>query len=330
MNNNRYIIVTGAMNWKRPDRTLKRSQIFPIHIITPEEKVIKIPFFQSWGKLGIGSIVWDPAEPLIWYLSTGENVYSLNLETLERNEIHIGKLAGVHELSILKNKLWVTNTQFDEVICYNYDKGLIEKRIRLSSVHNNFVSKGEKISTSNTNVVKKFHCNQVFIDYEGRYCCLIHHASGTQIIRKIVNQIIKRQGNGGILYLDNGISIDLGLSAPHNVRLIGDQYWVLNSGTKNLHIYNRRWQLEQTVTTKGWGRGTDVTWDQRLAYIGISATRKRYIGINNNDWNKNSVLEFKVDPPSLIQRWNIPQVEQVNSVILIPENVAQILLALDQ
>lgn len=323
-------MITGALNWKRSDQTLERSQVFPVQLITPKGEIVHIPFFQDWGEVGVASIVWDSVKPAIWYCATGENIYHFNLETGKRREIPIPVLAGVHEMAFIEHKLWVSNTLYDEVICYNPAKDEIEDRLQLSKLWhpNNSTSEVDAVETGMELKSNKYHCNQIFKDFEDRLCCLVHHTSGEQLLKKYANKVIKLQGSGGILYLDGGKPLNLGLHAPHSVRMVGDCYWVMDSGTNNLRVYDSTWQLKETAPTGGWGRGAAIAEDQKLAYIGISSTRKRYLGLFKGEGNENAVLQFNVDSLECIRKWTIPHVEQINNVYLIHRDIAQALLAL--
>lgn len=324
-------MVAGALNWKKADRTLTRSQVYPLQVITPDGGVVSLSFFQDWGELGIGAIVWDPAFPLDWYINTGEEIYSFNLESQQKERLPIPHLAGVHDLSLIDGRLWAANTRCDEVVSRGLDEDRVQERMSLGLLnHPDGTGSRGKNNSAAIELEDKYHCNQIFKDLDGRLCGLVHHTSGKTLIQKVSNHIIKQQGDGGILYLDGSEPRNLGLHAPHSVRLVSGQYWVLDSGKNALRIYNRQWDLVDSVTTGGWGRGAAVSDDEQLAYIGISATRKRYIGIFKSDWDENTVLEFNVKPPRLKRRWVIPHVDNINNICIIPENIFNILLTLER
>lgn len=304
------------MNMKHADRTLDRSQIFPLQLISPEGNLIKIDFFQDWGELGIGSITWNQKNLSSWYISTGEKVYHLDIITWKKEDLLLDSISGIHEISLFENLLFITNTHFDEIICYDIDNNKIKYSKSL-------VPAADKIAGGYNNI---YHCNLVFKDYENRLCCLVHHASGRQFTKKIADKIIKLQGDGGILFLDGGLPLNLGLRAPHSVRLISNNYWIFDSGRHNLCIYDREWLLKKVLPICGWGRGAVMTQYQHLYYAGISATRKRYCSFWKKENNENYVQEINVDPLELSRKWKINNVEQINDVNLISEEVAKLLI----
>lgn len=162
---------------------------------------------------------------------------------------------------------------------------------------------------------------------DGELYTLVHHTSGRQLIT-LANKLIKRQGGGGVIGLQSGRRIQLGLKAPHSVRIVGDKYWVCDSGRRTISIYNNEWELQNRLPSNGWGRGADVSNETGFFYLGISATRKRYRDRERSS-AVNMVQVFRINDGTPVGEIVVPRgVEQINNVYIIPRRLADVLLHL--
>jgi hypothetical protein len=144
--------------------------------------------------------------------------------------------------------------------------------------------------------------------------------NGPQYIRRSATQIIKKQGNGGILNLATGERFPLQLVAPHSVRKVENHYWVFDSGKAAINIYSDDWQLVSMLPTSGYGRGAELSTSSGIYYAGISPIRKRYLGVFPGQKEGPSQIElFDVERKLAIGTLTLSYVEQVNNVYLLSE-----------
>jgi hypothetical protein len=81
--------------------------------------------------------------------------------------------------------------------------------------------------------------------------------------------------------------ISLCLSAPHGVRKVRGDYWMLDSGKFTSHIDDSSWVLKVESSAGRWSRGASDSEHPRLLYAGISETRKRYLSQISNQTSNN-------------------------------------------
>jgi hypothetical protein len=82
--------------------------------------------------------------------------------------------------------------------------------------------------------------------------------------------------------------ISLCLSAPHSVRKVRGDHWMLESGKCTIHIDDSSWVLNVESSTGRWSRGASDSEHLGLLYAGISETRKRYLSQISNQTSNNS------------------------------------------
>jgi hypothetical protein len=273
-----------------------------------EGRIVPVTYFDGWGELGISAMAWQGGNPNTLYLTTGAELIRLNLEEKKWADLQLDHLSDVHEITCAEGKLWLANTGRDEVVVYDIAQAMITERIKLSLYRDESVTNG-------TDVVRTFHCNQVFPGHDGHRYILVHHISGRQVKKRLRNRIIKSQGDGGVINMTTGKRIPLGLKAPHSVRRLQDQYWLLDSGHSTLNIYDTQWNLLTILKTHGWGRGADFSAENNSFYVGISAQRKRYLDlIPGHRQNVNMVQFFDTRTLEPKDQVIVPHVEQVNNL----------------
>jgi hypothetical protein len=158
---------------------------------------------------------------------------------------------------------------------------------------------------------------------------LVHHVTGKQLIRRIAEKFIKSQGNGGVINLSTGRVVPLRLRAPHSVRKVRGDYWLCDSGNATVNVYSPEWELKETIRAKGWGRGADTSEALGTFYLGISATRRRYLNVVSSGRKvPNMVQVLSVADGSPVGEVEFSAIEQINNVYTIPREMAAALLDL--
>lgn len=316
---NKCLLVLGSSNANLQDRVSNRSDIVPMQLLSPSFQFTQVPFFNAWGECGVSSLAIDPQNDSTVYVATSKCITRVDCGKPELTELDIGGLVDVHEISVSEEDLWIANTGNDEVIRYDLPSGRVSERIPLRQ----FASMAPPTLSPDEKVVDSFHCNQFFVDLDGRRSALVHNTEGRQILKRIAQKLLKTQGRGGILNLESGNVIPLNFKAPHSVRIYGDKYTVLNSGHFLLQVFDRNWNLLKKVDTQGFGRGAVVDSESRIYVTAISATRKRYFDIIPGGANVgNMILFFLLPGFELIHTEAVANVEQINNIYLIPDSLA--------
>ncbi len=320
------LLLLGSQNANELDRKLERDEIKPVQYLA--NKGFKpIDYFNRVGSLGISSMAFNSDFSEIWWATTSR-VFNLDLKNNTVNQLHIERLKGIHEMFFEQNSLWISNTFYDEVIEFCTLKNQVIKRIELNS---GFIHRPEILINKNTRNEgvrqNKFHCNQVFRSYKGELMALVHHVNGEQIVKKIAQKLIKSQGNGGVINLENHSTKKLALKAPHTVRLVKNQYFVFNSGHGTLMIFDLDWQLNQEINIGGWGRGASYCHNNGWYYCGISALRKRYMSKSDQAAETNMVVALN-DQFKITEKIKVPAIEQINNLYCVPNFVIDKLLKL--
>ena len=134
----------------------------------------------------------------------------------------------------------------------------------------------------------------------------------------MLEKLVKRQGDGGIINLDQKKVEWLGLQSPHSMRLINGQYWVQNSGDLSIAIFDKNWEKVKDVTTGGFGRGVAFSEADDCVYVGLSATRKRYLKLlPTNQYHSNRVQVLDIKTATKQQEISIPNIEQLDNVYIL-------------
>jgi hypothetical protein len=309
---NHKLLILGSLCAHPEDRALSRKELRTAQLFE-NGNFYPIEYFNNWGDLGISSLDWEKTKPEMLWITLGNNLVSLNIESGELINYPLKNIKDVHEITVIKNSLWLSNTSEDEIIEFDLEKKEIKNRIKLS----NFKPKAKLSNTAGINtgsvIVDKYHCNQVFEGYDENIYALTHHVEGKQLIKQIAQKLIKSHGDGGVVNISVGNLQHLKLKAPHNVRKINNEYWVCSSGHFTINVYDKNWNFKNSFATKGWGRGVDVADDK--VYVGISETRKRYKSLSPSESQvKNMIQVFSAKTYELLEEFNVPFVEQLNNI----------------
>jgi hypothetical protein len=326
------VLVLGSLNVNAADRYLDRSAVRPVTAIMDGE-MQPVPFFDTWGELGMSSFALHPTEASIFYASAGADFVKVDLDSGARSPFPIPKLQDIHEMTVVGNSIWLANTAHDDTVVFDISN---EKETGRTSLDHYRVKidpeEAEEEENVELEIVDKFHCNQVFQALDGEIYGLVHHVTGKQTIRKFKDKIvrkIKSHGDGGILGLTCQRSIPLNLRAPHHVRVIGGHYWIFDSGNNTINVYNPNWKLRKKILTKGFGRGADSSDRLGIFYGGISETRKRYLPlIPGSKQIPNMVQVFSIKKRKILGEIVVTGIEQVNNVYLVPRKTALAMLSL--
>jgi len=321
------LLILGSQNNNPADQNLDRDEIRPVQILHRDAHSEPVNFFNNWGKVGVSSIAWKKHNRNQLIVSINDELRKLDTKTGKFTKLDIPRIYDLHDIHYLGDSLWISNTEFDEVIEYNTKQENIIRRISLDK----FRTQKELQKASEEKVRDRFHCNQVFRNYEGNLCVLIHHVSGWQYYRILLEKLVKNQGDGGVINLDKETVVPLKLQSPHSLRMIDGDYWIQDSGDFSTKIYNSNWELITEIENGGFGRGVDFSLKKNRVYIGLSATRKRYLKvIPSGGYHLNRILV--VDPESKIKMDEIPvyHIEQLDNVYILDENEVEIFRNLDR
>lgn len=314
------LVVTGSLSAKSQDRSLDRDAIRSVQVVGPDGSG-PVPWFDDQGALGVSSFVFVPDTDRVLF-STGDDLVDLRLSTGERVARPVTDLVDVHEMTMIDGTVWLANTGRDELVAVSLVDGVETERIPLASFRT-------AAGASDQESVDRFHVNQAFGDRAGALHCLVHHVAGRQFLRRVAARVVKSQGDGGVLDVRAGVRRDLRLSAPHSVRLVGDRYWVFDSGKATIGVFDGDWEPEGTIDTSGWGRGAAVSDDGALVYAGMSPIRRRYLPfMSGQPLTVPAIEAFDAEAQRSLGVLELAHVEQVNNVYLVPDAVADALLAL--
>ena len=326
------LLITGSLNAMEEDREHDaRSNIHPLQIVM-DGTVSKCPYFSDWGELGISSLVYRASAGLVMYITTGSDLIELHIEkrrVVSAEHFEIPNLKDVHEIALFDDVLWLANTGFDDAIAFDLERKEVVRRVRMDDFRQRSRIERWLLTGDEQQLeVDRYHCNQIFKGLDGKLYALVHHVNGKQLLRRIANKLTKVHGNGGIINIDTGQKIQLGLKGPHSVRCIQDEYWICDSGSRSVNIYSQNWELKTRLPTVGWARGADVRLKDNLYYVGVSAQRQRYR--DRPDFNdKNLVHVFRVSDRAALGDILIREgIEQINNVYLVPKDMAETLLRL--
>ena len=321
------ILVIGSLNANPADRAISRQDIRSMQVIDENGKIHPVNFFNTWGELGMSSMCFHPNDPFVFYLASSSEVFKFMLKENRYEQLDIPNLTDIHEISMIGEQVWISNTKHDEIVSYNIRTNRVDQRINLSDFKSNTPEEGE--GEADVEVVDKFHCNLIFEGYEGDLYILVHHTSGRQLMKRIAQKFIKSQGNGGVVDITEKKRYPLNFKAPHSVRRINNQYWVFDSGHFELKVFDKNWNFLRTMDTKGFGRGGDLDVGRNVYYAGVSETRKRYLGLfPGGEAVPNMVQVFNINNYKLAGSIKIPNIEQINNVYCLSKEVADKLLQL--
>lgn len=311
-----HVLILGSQNAKPKDQHISRSEIRPVQLLRKSGELEPIDFFNDWGALGVSSIAWRNPEPQNLWVSVNSEIYRLHLESASWENLNISHLDDIHDLHVFDATLWIANTGQDEVIAYDIERESVERRISLEP----YRDEGNQPANDNSNfddIKDRFHCNEVFLNYENEKCILVHHVSGWQFLRVLYEKLVKSQGNGGIINLDRDKIRRLNLQSPHTVRKINNTYWIQDSGDFSTKIYNQSWEQIDQIDIGGYGRGMAVDESSNTGYIGVSTTRKRYLKyFPGHKRLPNRIHTVDLENKNITATRTIPNIEQIDNVYL--------------
>lgn len=311
---NDIILIFGSMNANVDDRSFTREGIRTLQYIDHNLNIHATDLFQSWGELGLSSMVFLPGSTSRFFITTGKHIFLIDFDADQViKPVEIPKLRGVHEISIIKNLLWISNTYYDEIISYDYEQKEVVQRLKLTPDKIDAMDE-EKVDPNDVVRINKFHCNQIFESYEAEEFLLVHHVTGEQIMKKVAQKLVKSQGGGGVRSVDTQKGYKLKMKAPHSVRLVNDHYWVFDSGHGELAIFDKNWNAKHKIDLDGWGRGGCHVPDSQTYFAGISSPRRRYLKFLDAAPKKNKVMAIDSQNKSIIRAWELEEVEQVNNL----------------
>lgn len=311
------LLVVGSLTAKIADRTKKRSEIATVQAITSHGEVLRCEYFDSFGELGVSSLAFDP-EKNFMYFSTGSDLFCVDLRSGNREALEVDGLVDVHEMDFIGGDLVLANTGNDEIVSINPKSGAVSRESVRSLV--------SSFEVNDDGCVDRFHLNQVFKGLDGRRYGLVHHVEGKQLFKRIAARVLKSQGNGGCIRLDDGFMLRLGLHAPHTVTLVGDEYWVFDSGKALIKVLDKNWNPIEEIQTAGWGRGASLieVEGQAIFAAGLSNIRKRYIDLfENAETFINGVQFFDAKSKNEIRRIELSNIEQVNNVYFVERKLVE-------
>lgn len=316
------LVITGSMSSNPEDRSLRRDQIWPVQVVM-DGSAYPVPFFRTAGELGVSSIAfvnpYDPSAPV--FFSAGSDLCQLDCESRSVLDCGLQELVDVHEISHEQNLILIANTGADEVLSYSLGGGGVTR----VSLHP-FRTRVNTLSEAGRRAADRFHVNQAFRGLDGHLWALVHHFEGWQLLRRVMGSVIKTQGDGGVLDLDKKVAINLNLAAPHSVRIVNDEYWLMNSACNEIVVYSRVWQKLRTIPTIGWGRGLAICGG--IAYAGLSPVRKRYRLPSDRSTPRPFLQAVRVSTGEPLAHALVLNVEQVNNVYCVARTVGEQLASL--
>jgi Domain of unknown function (DUF4915) len=324
------VVVVGGMATKPTDRTLARHEIHPVQIFT-SDGVEMVPAL-DWGGYGVSALVFRPEAGVV-YCSSRDSLFLLDLADGTVTDLGI-RLHDSHEITEIDDVLWIANTGSDEAIAFDIATAQIVRRVPVRSARDgepapaNGVAEDAVASSEAAETVDKFHANQIVRALDGRLWALVHHVDGKQMLKYVAQRLVKMQGNGGVIELETGRSVALGLSGPHSIQEVGDnEQWICDSRAGLLRVYDREWREHAQIPCAGWGRGISVSTATGRAYVGISAIRKRYLQvIPSSRQSENMVQVFDVAGRALIGETVVRNLETINNVYVVSRATADALL----
>jgi hypothetical protein len=311
------LLVAGSENWNPADRQLGRDRIRSLQAVTADGDE-HLAQFEHLGAHGIRDVALSGADTAV--VTTGYELYELDLRTGRLVEWPLDGTSDLHELWVAGESVLVANTAYDEVV--ELREGRVVERHPVAGFRHagsrpiahgrplgGLVPIGPKPVRDD-----HFHLNQAIVADDGSMLAVVHHVSGFRPVAELRHRLT-RHGDGGVLDLAAGRPYPLGLRAPHSLRRLPSGGWVvLDSGRAEAVVLDDGWSEVRRFPTSGWGRGLAVADDGRL-FVGLSATRARYLQ-PGEEAGGNWVVAFSPAGAEL-GRWAVPDVEQVWTVRLL-------------
>ena len=332
------LLILGSLHAFAQDRRLDRSEVRSMQVVLDGE-LRHISPFDAWGEWGVVSFAWDPERPGTAYVATGDELLKVDLPERCVEDLGVRDLQDVHELTLTGQMLWIANTGRDEVVAFDVDRERVAGRVALSAygstpkvVHRPVEDEvpDRRLATDVREESERFHCNQVLKGFDGHHYALVHYALGdSRLIRRAAQRLMGRQGNGGVVDLDDGRVVPLGLMGPHTLRKVDGCYRVCDSGRSTINVYDADWNPRGKILSKGWVRGADVSERLGIYYVGVSQFRRRYMALNPTArQTPNMVQAISLETGKPVGELVLSGVERVTNVYVVPREVAACLLEL--
>lgn len=282
-----------------------------------------VPFFRSVGEFGVSSFAFanpeDASAPMFY--SSGADLWQLDSARRATLLCDVRELVDVHEIGYERDRILIANTRRDEIASFQPRGGAVD-RLSLES----FRGRAGGLADPRESALDRFHVNQAFRGIDGHLWALVHHFEGWQLLRRVIGGVIKSHGDGGVLNLDTRSAINLRLAAPHSVRIVGGEYWLLNSGCNEIAVYSPTWEKRRTMPSAGWGRGLAVSGE--IAYVGISPLRRRYRPLADRSDQEPMIQAVHVSSGKSLTCALLRNLEQVNNVYRVARALAESLVSL--
>jgi len=303
------VLVCGSANWNKEDRYLSPDQLHPVVVRSGGQTVV-CEWFDQFKNPGVGAILFDSESSFL--MTTGFDLIRVDTATGVIEELTVDGLNDVHELTMDGDHILVSNTGTDEVLALTRSTGEVI-RYDLDDFRVKSATKSVLFARGH------FHLNQAFRTPSDELLVLAHHTDGYRAEIKKKNLLV-RHGSGGIVNVETGWRKNLGLRAPHSVRLVDKDWMVVDSGRSEMVSFDLDWNELSREPLSGFGRGVAIT--EGVIYVGISAIRRRYAAAGDNS---QSGLDC-IDQLSRLREFiPLPMMEQVNSVVaLSPMQLTQL------
>ncbi len=284
------VIVVGSQAFNEADRSLDRLQIRSLQILRSGATVSR-GRFDRLGARGLRDFL--PLHDGVHALTTTANDLVLhNLSTNAQATWAVHDLADIHTLTAVGESVLVASTATDEIVEIGLD-GSVRDRVSLAGLRHEKAQPiahdrvfggavgaggggGREDQAETLHAQDHFHANEAFVGHDNHRYAVVHHASGFRPILHATNRLVGH-GSGGVVDLTDMRAYDLELVAPHSARRVAGGYAVIDSGRQRLVLTDHAWKATGTVDLPGWGRGFGISPDAATWFVGISATRRRYL-----------------------------------------------------
>ncbi len=280
LNDDEAVLVVGSQAFNDTDRSMERSEVRALQILTATT-TISGGRFDRIGVRGLRDFL--PLHDGVHALVTSANELVLhNLITDEQATWPIRGLADIHALTAYSSGVLVASTATDAVWDIGFD-GAVRSVVDLAPLRHRQARPidhdrvlGGVFGAAPVTATDHFHANEAFLGLDNHRYAVVHHVAGFRPIIHAKSRLVGH-GSGGVVNLDTMRAYDLQLVAPHSARVIDGGHAIIDSGRNRILLTDENWQSRGSVSLPGWGRGFAVSDDQSRWFVGISATRRRYL-----------------------------------------------------
>jgi hypothetical protein len=320
------VIVVGSQAFNEADRTMDRADVRSLQVLTAGAS-ISGGRFDHIGVRGLRDFL--PIHDGVHALATTANDLVLhNLVDDAQATWPVEGLADIHALTPVEEGVLVASTATDVVWEIGLDgnpRGSIDLaplRHRQARPIAHDRALGGVFGGAPVEATDHFHANEAFIGHDGHRYAVVHHVAGFRPMINATNRLVGH-GAGGVIDLDDMRAYDLELVGPHSARLTPDGYVILDSGRNRALFTDRNWVRRGELELAGWGRGFAQSADGSRWFIGISATRRRYLRAGQTA-TPNAVTV--VADGRVVATRPVDAVEQIWSVHLVTDSFARNLI----